>query len=165
MKLILFLTWSEKCFIVSIGVANQDGTFARTDTKICVPVVTLSTLNNVKLLDQLKSGFKRTLNWNKYQSKATIQTQNQYLDYLIDPSFLEVNRPFDMSFESYLPIVEMKDNNVKIEWKNLFDKPLKTDTKTYDNIQKIATCQGDDYTTSCFLNYAYAKNYYKTIAE
>ena len=120
MKLILFLTWSENCFIVSIGVANQDRTFARTDTKICVPIVTLSTQNNVKLLDQLKSSFKRTLNWNKYQSKATIQTQNQYLDYLIDPSFLGVNRPFDMSFESYLPIVEMKDYNVKIEWKKPF---------------------------------------------
>ena len=98
MKLFLFLTWSENCFIVSIGVANQDGTFSITDTKICVPFVTLLTQNNVKLLDQLKSGFKRTLNWNKYQSKETIQTQNQYLDYLIDPSFLGVNRSFDLSF-------------------------------------------------------------------
>ena len=47
-----------------------------------------------KILQQLKSGFKRTVNWNKYQSKAAIQTQNQYLDYLIDPSFPEVNRLF-----------------------------------------------------------------------
>ena len=59
----------------------------------------------------------------------------------------------------------MKDYNVKIDWKKFFDKPLKTDAKTYDNIQKPAAGQGDDYAISCFLNYAYAKNYYKMIAE
>ena len=52
-----------------------------------VLVVTLSTNNNGKLLQQLKSGFKRTIKWNKYQSKVAIARQNQYLDYLIDPIF------------------------------------------------------------------------------
>ena len=56
--------------------------------------------DNEKILQQLKSGFKRTVNWNKYQSKAAIQTQNQYLDYLIDPSFPEVNRLFLLSFKN-----------------------------------------------------------------
>ena len=50
-------------------------------------VVSLPTKDNAKLLQQLKSGFKRTLNWNKYQSKITNERQHQYLDYLIDPSF------------------------------------------------------------------------------
>ena len=51
-------------------------TFAITDTKLYVPVITLSTQDKAKLLQQLKSGFKRTINWNKYQSKLTIQALN-----------------------------------------------------------------------------------------
>ena len=60
----LILTWSSTCvFNNSTGA----GTFAITDTKLCVPVVTLSTQDNIKLLIQLKPGLKRTINWNKYQ--------------------------------------------------------------------------------------------------
>ena len=65
----LILTWSANCIIVSTNVANQNATFAITDTKLYVPVVTLSTQDNSKLLQQLKSGFKRVINWNKYLSK------------------------------------------------------------------------------------------------
>ena len=79
---------------------KQAITFAKTNAKLYVPVVTLSFDDNAKLLQQLKSGFKLTVNWNKYQSKAAIQTQNQYLDYLIDPSFQEVNRLFLLSFKN-----------------------------------------------------------------
>ena len=66
---------------------NQASTLAITDTKFYIPVVTLSFDDNTKLLQQLKSGFKCTVYWNNYQSKATIQAERQYLDYLIDPSF------------------------------------------------------------------------------
>ena len=62
----LILTWSSTCVIVSTNVANQNATFEKTDTKLYVPVVTLSTQDNSKLLQQLKSGFKRVINWNKY---------------------------------------------------------------------------------------------------
>ena len=62
----LILTCSANCFI-SNAAANQATTFAITDAKLWVPVVTLSTDNNTKLLQQLKSVFKRTINWNKYQ--------------------------------------------------------------------------------------------------
>ena len=61
--------------------------FLITDTKLYVPVITLSTQYNAKLLKKLKSGFKRTINWNKYQSKMSTERQNNYLDYSIDPSF------------------------------------------------------------------------------
>ena len=64
-----------------------------------VLVVTLSDQDNVKLLVQLKSGFKRTINWNKYQSKVSTEAQNSYLDYLVDPSFQEVNKLFALLFE------------------------------------------------------------------
>ena len=82
-------SWSVNCVIAdSIGAR----TFRITDAKLWVLIVTLSTQDNAKLLEQLKSVFKRTINWNKYQSKVASQTQNQYLDHLIDPSFKKVNR-------------------------------------------------------------------------
>ena len=76
------MTWSDKCVLSNNTKATA---FAVTDTKLYVPVVTLSTQDNAKLLQQLKSGFKRTIYWKKYQSKGTIQAQSTYLDYLIDP--------------------------------------------------------------------------------
>ena len=115
----LDLNWSKKCITVATALANQDATFPITDAKHFVPVVTLSTQDNAKLLKQLKSCFKRTFNWNKYQSKISTERPNQYLDYLIDPSFQGVNRIFVLSFESnahwtsynqyFLPTVEIKD--------------------------------------------------------
>ena len=80
----LILVWSENCVFSSATGATK---FAITDTKLYVPVVTLSTQDNIKLLKQLESGFQRIINWNKYQSRLTEQTQNRYLDYLIDPRF------------------------------------------------------------------------------
>ena len=68
------------------------------DTKLYVPVVTLSNENDTKLLEQLKSGFNRTIKWNKYRSQMTIQPQNNNLSYLIDPTFTNVNRLFVLSF-------------------------------------------------------------------
>ena len=62
--------------MVSINNANQGATFSRTGTKFCVPVVTSSTQDNAKLLQHLKSGFKRTIDWNKYNSKPELLTQN-----------------------------------------------------------------------------------------
>ena len=100
-------------------------TFAITDTKLYVPVLTLSPQNNAKLLDHLKLGFKRAINWNKYQSEPTMQAPNLYLNHLIDPSFQGSNRLFVLLFESkddrtlqtkyYLPAVEIKDSNVMID--------------------------------------------------
>ena len=95
----LDLNWSEKYVIVANAVQNPSETFSITDTKLYVLVVTLSTQDNAKLFEQLKSGFKRTINWNKYQPKKSIERQNQYLDYLIDPSFQAINKLFGLSFE------------------------------------------------------------------
>ena len=61
----LDLNWSKNRVIVANN-ANQDTTFSITDTKFYVPVVTLSIEDNIKLLEQIKSGFKRKINWNKY---------------------------------------------------------------------------------------------------
>ena len=72
--------------------------FKITDTKLYVPVVSLSKENDIKLLEQLKSGFKRTIKWNKYKSQMTIQPKNNNLNYLIDPTFTNVNRLFVLPF-------------------------------------------------------------------
>ena len=90
----LIPTWSGNCFSIDAPVNNQIPTFTITDTKRYVPVVTLSTQDNTKLLQQLNSGFKKIINWNKYQSKVTKQERKRNLNYLIDPSFQGVNRLF-----------------------------------------------------------------------
>ena len=80
------------------------------------------------------------ITWNKYQSKASIQTQNEYLDYQIDPDFEWVSRC-----------------SVMISRKNIFYQSVKNGKITYDSIQKIAIDQGDDYAAGCLLDYVYFK--------
>ena len=165
----LILTWSSTCVISS---ATGETKFKITDTKLYVPIV--PTQDNAKLLQQLKSGFKRTINWNKYESNIKTFAQNRYLNHLINPSFQGVNRLFVLSFENeddrtshstyYLPKVEIKDYNVMIDGKNVVHQPINSNLKTYENIRKIATGNGDDYTTCCFLDYSYFNENYKMIA-
>ena len=71
----LILAWSDRCFITDNPIANQEPTFTITDVKLYALVVILSTQYNAKLLQQLKSGFKRTINWNTYKPKVTVQQQ------------------------------------------------------------------------------------------
>ena len=165
------LTWYKNCVISS---ATGETKFTITETKLYVPVVTLSAEDNAKLLRQLKSNFKRKINWNKYESSIKTFAQNRYLNYLINPSFQGVNRLFVLPFENendrtshstyYLPKVEIKDYNVMIHGRNFFDQPINSMSKTYENIRKIATDKGDDYTTGCLLDYPYFKDHYKMIA-
>ena len=142
----LILTWSSTCVITN---SDGAGTFAITDTKLYVPVVTLSTQENTKFLQRLKSGFKRVINWNKYLSKPELLAQNPNLYQSIEPSFQGVNRLFVLVFSNddyrtsheryYLPIVEIKDYNIMINGGNFFDQPIKNNKVTYENIRKIAT--------------------------
>ena len=96
----LILTWSENCIIISTNVANQNPTSIITETTLHVPVVTLSTQDNAKLLPQLKSGFKRTISWNKYLIKPELLAQNAILNHLIQPSFPGVHKLFVLTFEN-----------------------------------------------------------------
>ena len=119
----------------------------------------------------MKSVFKKTINWNKYQSKVTTERQNQYLDYFTDASFQEVNKLFyhlkimqlEQDTQYFISTVEKKDYNVLIDGQNVFDQPVENDIRTYDNIPKFATAQEGDY-INCFLDYTYFKKYYKMIA-
>ena len=167
----LLLTWSKDCVITN---STGEEKFAITETKLYVPVKTLSTQDNAKLLQQLKSCFKRTINWNQYESNVKKFEQNRCLSHLINPSFQGVNILFVLSFENendrisrsnyYLPKVEIKDYNVMIDGRKFFDQPINSMNKTYENIRRLATGQGDDYTTGCLLDYSYSKENYKLIA-
>ena len=168
----LFLIWSSACVITN---STGEGRFTITDTKLFVPFVTLSTQDNAKLLHQLKSGFRRTISWNKYQSDPKTYAQNRYLNLVVNPSFPGVNKLFVLSCQNendrtlhssyYLPKVEIKDDcDVMIDGKKVFDEPINSKLKTYENIRRIATGQGDDYTSGCLLDYSYFKENYKMIA-
>ena len=167
----LILTWSANCVMVYTVVANQGATFAITETKLYVPVVTLSSQDNAKLLQQSKSGFKRIINLNKYLSKPELLAQNPNLNHLVEPSCQGVNRLFTFDNDAqrtidkryYLPNVEIKDYNVMFDGKNFFDQPIRNNKITYENIRKIATGQGDDYTMGCLLDYTYFRDNYKMI--
>ena len=141
----LILTWFKNCVLISKATkeANygadpvvrkidnpENATFQITDTKLYVPVVTLSKENDIKLLEQLKTGFKRTIKWNKYRSQMTIQPQNNNLNYLINPTFANLNKLFVLSFPRnnnadnrcfysnyYVPKDEINDFNVLIDGK------------------------------------------------
>ena len=147
--------------------------FQITDTKLYVPVVTLSKENDIKLLDQLKLGFKRTIKWNKCRSQMTMQRKNNNLNYLIDPTFTNINRLFVLSFtrnnagdrdsvSHYGPNGEVNDANVLIDGKRFFDLPVNNDEEAYKKI--IDMSNNNDYTTGNLLDFAYFKENYKLIA-
>ena len=113
----LTLTWSENCILTDITTqaaapaqwdnpareridVPTNAIFKITDTKLYVPVVTLSTEDDNNFLEQLISGFKRTIKWNKYKSEMTNQTKTNHLYHLIDPTFTKFNRLFVLLFEN-----------------------------------------------------------------
>ena len=155
----IILTWSANCVIIYTNVENQIPTFTITETHLYVLVVTLPPQDNAKLLTQLKPGFKRAISWNKYLSKPDLLAQNiQYtFSFGIQKWCTKISNK-----RYYLPNVEMKDYNVMIHGKKL-NQPVKANKVTNENIRKIATGQGNDYTTSSLLDYIYSKNYYEML--
>ena len=133
-------------------------TFQLNDTKLYVIVVTLSTEDDNKFLEQLKTGFKRNIKWNKYRSEMTI--------------FNKVNRLFALSFKNEddstsfskycTPKVEMKDFNVLTDGKRFFDMTKKNKEKAYKKIIEIS--KNNNYTTGNWLDYEYFSKLFKLIA-
>ena len=177
----LILTWFKSCVLIDKITRNanyaanpvvyeinnpEDATFQITDIKLYMSVVTLSKENNIKLLEKLKSGFKKTIKWNKYRSQMTIQNNNSNLNYLIDPTFTNVNRLFVLTFTRnnntdsryscsnyYVPKVIISDFNVLIDRKSFFDLPVKNDEEAYEKI--IEMSNNNNYTTSNLLDFDY----------
>ena len=156
----------SKSILVARTVANQVPKFRITNAKLYVPVVTLSTQGNIKLLKQLESGFKRTIIWNKHHSKKSSQVQNRYLNVLIDPRSQGVRRLFVLSFEVYdgwknykkyyLRTMKIKNCGVNDRSKEFLWSANKNDLKAYDN-RKTSIGQEDDYRNRCLLDYRYFK--------
>ena len=141
--------------------------------KLYIPVVTLSKDNEIKLLTNLKSGFKREIIWNKYRSQMTTEAINNNLNILIDPTFTNVNRLFVLAYgqvnndtQSFsrfcLPNVMIKDYDVIIDKLAFFDLPIKTEEEAYEKFIDIS--RNNEYTTGNLLDYDYFKKHYKLIA-
>ena len=178
----LVLSWYKECVLV--GRAHRDPPAAAinsptgakseiTDCKLYVSVVTLLAENDNKLLEQLKSGFRRSIKRNKYMSQMSNQNKNNNLNYLIDPTFSNVNRLFVLSFENeddrtsyykyYMPSVEIKDYNILIDGNAFFELSIKNIEETYEKITQIADHSGY-HTRGNLLDYEYFKEHYKLIA-
>ena len=174
--------WHKNCVITSleqrdIGGYNRDNaptgaTLAINDCKLYAPVVTLSKDDEIKLLTNLKSGFKKEIIWNKYRSQMTTEAINSNLNILVDPTFTNVNRFFVLAYQTaddrqsysqfYLPKVMVKDYNVIIDKLAFFDLPIKTEEEAYEKIIDIS--RNNEYTTGNLLDYDYFKKHYKLIA-
>ena len=181
-EVFLELKWNKNCVITSleqrhIGACNRDNvptgaTLAINDCKLYVPAVTLSKDDEIKLLTNLKSGFKREIIWNKYRSQMTTEAINNNLNILIDPTFTNVNRLFVLAYQNaddrqsfsqfYLPNVMVKDYNVIIGKLAFFDLPIKTEEEAYEKIIDISW--KNEYKTGNLLGYDYFKKHYKLIA-
>ena len=184
-EVFLELKWNRNCVITSLERRQLDAgppvvrnnaptgaTLSITDYKLYVPVVTLSKDDKIKLLTNLKSGFKREIIWNKYRSQLTTEAINNNLNILIDPTFTNVNRLFVLAYQTaddrqsfsqfYLPNVMVKDYNVIIDKLAFFDLPIKTEEEAYEKIIDIS--RNNEYTTGNLLDYNYFKKHYKLIA-
>ena len=181
-EITLILSWYKECVLVDrahrgppAAAINSptDAKFEITDCKLYVPVVILSAENDNKLLEQLKSGFRITIKWNKNMSQMSNQNKNNNLNYLIDPTFSNVNRLFVLSFENeddrtsyykyYVPSVEIKDYNVLIDGNDFFELSIKNIEETYEKIIQITDHSGY-YTRGNLLDYEYFKERYQLIA-
>ena len=181
----LELKWDKNCVITSLELRQVDArppivrdnaptgaTLAINDCKLYVPAVNLSKDDEIKLLTNLKSGFKREIIWNKYRSQMTTEAVNNNLNILIDPTFTNVNRLFVLAYQNaddrqsysqfYLPRVMVKDFNVVIDKLAFFDLPIKTEEEAYKKI--IDFSKNNEYTTGNLIDYDYFKKYYKLIA-
>ena len=157
-----------------MATATTGATFQINNAKLYVPVATLSINDNVKFLENVKQGFKRTISRNKYRSEITTQTKNNNLDYQMDPTLRNINRLLVLSFkngdyhpnknyfhEYYMPLVEIKDFNALIDNKPFLDQPVKNKQEAYEELIKML--RNDDYTTGNLLDFSYHQNYCKLI--
>ena len=165
-------------------ISNNAGatSFKITKTELYVPVVTLNTQDNNKLNQLLDTEFKRKVYWNEYKSKIETITQahndNNYKRSFLDANIPGLNKLFVMGFNNnavknqvlrnshrkyFLPRVDIKDYNALIDGRNFYDQNISDDFKKYEELRKIMTGKGEDYTTVSLLDYDCWKNNYKFI--
>ena len=181
-KLGLSLKLIEICILSSAGTAAA---FKITDAKLYIPIFTLKTEDNTKLSKLLSDRFKRSIYWNKYKAidnmlvEIADDNDAKYIRDLLDSSYQGVKRLFVLAYNNtegnnqvsvdsykkyFLPRVKIENYNIEIDGRNVYDQPINDSIKQYDEIRKISTGQGDDYTTGCLLDFAYFEKNYRLIA-
>ena len=180
-KIELSLKWYKRCLLTAANTA----TFTITDAKLYVPIVTLSMEDNSKLTKLLKVGFKRPIYWNEYKvtpnKVVEIAAVNdvQHIRELLESSCQGVKRLFVLAYNNtagnnqasvdsykkyFLPRVKIDNYNIEINVRNFYDQPTNDSIKQYDEVRKMSTGQGDDYTTGCLLDYSYFRKNYRLLA-
>ena len=151
-KIKLNLTWKKEC-VLSTDAANA--VFIINDTKLYVPVVTLSKEDNKDFIEQQNKGFQRSIYWNEYKTKerdenADVNNANTVRYINLDPSFQGVNRLFLMAYDRaaaqatrngqrkyYFPRIDLKKYNVIIDGRNFYDNPMESDIEKYRELKKV----------------------------
>ena len=174
----LELNWSKNSVMPNVATATA---FQITSRKLYVPVVTLTTKENLKLTKLLSKGFKRSVYWNEYKSKIeTKEADNNNLKIIsLGSSFQEVNRLFVLGYDNtnglnrvernshqkyFLLRINLKKYNVLIDGRNFYDQPINDQIRKYGELRKLKTGKGDDYTTGSLIDYKYFKYHYQLIA-
>ena len=181
-KVELSLKRYETCLLTTATTA----TFKITDVKLVyVPIASLSVEDNSKLAKLLSEGFKRPIHWNEYKVtpnkivEIADANDKKYIRELLDLSCQGVNRLFVLAYNNtegnnqvsvdsykkyFLPRVKINKYNIEIDGRNFYDQPINDSIKQYDEVRKISTGKGDDYTAGCLLDFAYFEKNYRIIA-
>ena len=179
-KIKLNLTWKKEC-VLSTDVG--DAVFIINDTKMYVPIVTLSKEDNKDFIKQQNKGFQRFIYWNEYKIKGVTEDAdaNNFKYLSLDPSLQGVNRLFVTAYNKlaaandnqfnrnskriyYLPRNDLNKYNVIIDGRNFYDNPIESDIEKYRELKKVMIGKGEDYTTGSLLDYDYFKKHYKLVA-
>ena len=170
-KVELTVNWIERCVLT---IANT-AIFKITDAKLYVPVVILSTEDNLKLSTLLSEEFKRSIYWSKQKVTDNIvidiaaPNAEKHITELLDSSYQGVKTFFVLAYDNnqvsvhsfkkyFLPRVTIENYNIEIDGRNFYDQPINDSIKQYDLVKKVIRGQGDDYTTGCLLDFAYFEN-------
>ena len=175
-KIKLNLTWKKEC-VLSTG--DGEAVFIINDTRLYVPVVTLSKEDNKDFIEQQNKGFQRSIYWNEYKTKEINEDAdaNVFKYIKLDPSFQGVNILFVMVYniangqpnrngrkKYYLPRIDLEKYNVIIDGRNFYDNPIESDIEKYRELKKVMIGKGEDYTTGSLLDFNYFDKHYKLVA-
>ena len=181
-KVELKLGWTKHCVLSVADTDNANGNddnniiFTFKDTKLYVPVVTLSARDNQKVSKLLSKGFERLVYWNEYKTKSDNKNTTNEFRFFLESNFVGVSRLFFLVYSNqeaaskrfkgkryYLPKGIIDNHNVIIIGKNFYDQAIDSDIKRYEEIRKITAGQGEDYTTGCLLDYDFVRKHYRLI--
>ena len=163
-----------------LSTGDGEAVFIINDTKLYVPVVTLSKEDNKDFIEQQNKGFQRSIYWNEYKTKEINEDANANVFNLnvfnLDPSFQGFNRLFVMAYNRangqptrngqqkyYLPRIDL-EKYVIIDGRNFCDNPIESDIEKYRELKKVMIGKGEDYTTGSSLDFNYFDKHYKLVA-